>query len=69
MVKLLSAAHLAGFDEDDVAADGRPDEPVKGVSIGDKIYAIPFEIELVGLYYDADVLAAQPDPPRPHGMT
>ena len=31
---------------------------IKGVSIGDKIYAIPFEIELVGLYYDADVLAA-----------
>ena len=25
--ELLSAAHLAGFDEDDVSADRRPDEP------------------------------------------
>jgi multiple sugar transport system substrate-binding protein len=31
---------------------------LKGVSIGDKIYAIPFEIELIGLYYDADALSA-----------
>lgn len=30
---------------------------IKGVSIGDKIYAIPFEIELIALYYDADVLS------------
>ncbi|HTP59436.1 MAG TPA: extracellular solute-binding protein, partial [Spirochaetia bacterium] len=31
---------------------------IRGVSIGDKIYAIPFEIEMIGLYYDADALAA-----------
>lgn len=38
---------------------------IKGVSIGDKIYAIPFEIELIGLYYDADVLsAAGVQPPK-----
>ena len=38
---------------------------LKGVSIGDKIYAIPFEIELIGLYYDADALqAAGVQPPK-----
>ena len=35
------------------------------MSIGNKVYAIPFEIELIGLYYDADVLqAAGVEPPK-----
>jgi multiple sugar transport system substrate-binding protein len=38
---------------------------LKGVSIGDKIYAIPFEIEMIGLYYDADILkSAGVQPPQ-----
>jgi multiple sugar transport system substrate-binding protein len=48
---------LNAFMTDTIVSDFSPSS-IKGVSIGDKIYAIPFEIELVGLYYDADVLAA-----------
>jgi multiple sugar transport system substrate-binding protein len=48
---------LNAFMTSTIVSDFSPSS-IKGVSIGDKIYAIPFEIELVGLYYDADVLAA-----------
>ena len=51
------AYSLNAFMTDTIVSDFSPSS-IKGVSIGDKIYAIPFEIELVGLYYDADVLAA-----------
>ncbi len=38
---------------------------LSGVSIGDSIYALPFEVELVGLYYNADMLkAAGVQPPK-----
>lgn len=48
---------LNSFMAGKIVSDFAPSS-IKGVSIADKIYAIPFEIELVGLYYDADVLAA-----------
>ena len=48
---------LNAFMAGKIVSDFSPSS-IKGVSIGDKIYAIPFEIELVGLYYDADALAA-----------
>lgn len=48
----------------EVLADFSPSS-IEGVSVGDKILAIPFEIELLGVYYDVDVLeAAGVTPPK-----
>ncbi len=48
---------LNPFLTDKEIADFSPSS-LSGVSIGKTIYAIPFEIEMIGLYYSADALAA-----------
>ena len=44
--ELLAAAHAAGFDEDDVAADGRPDQSDRNAGRLDALLDFPLGAEL-----------------------
>jgi multiple sugar transport system substrate-binding protein len=58
------AADLSGYYTKSIRDDFLPSS-LEAVTVNDKLYAVPFEIELLALYYDKDVLkAAGVQPPR-----
>lgn len=58
------AMPLDDYFTDEMKNDFLPD-PLAGVTINDQIYSIPIESELLGLYYDVDLFAAEGlEPPK-----
>lgn len=66
-LKYANAGVLAPLNDaisDEVLADFSPSS-IEAVTVNDEILAIPFEIELLGVYYDVDALAeAGVEPPK-----